>query len=147
MNCLADTNILTALVKRQSFQYLNVRHALTTLRKRGDKICIVPQSLIEFWAVATRPVDVNGLGLDSVKASLEVRKFKRYFILYNESANIFNEWEKLVVKYKILGKNVHDARLVAAMVEHQIETLITFNHQDFKRFDEIKVISPSDIAG
>lgn len=146
MNYLADTNILTALVQRQSLRYLNARKTLTEIRKGGDAICIVPQSLIEFWAVATRPRDVNGLGLNAAQALLQVRKFKRYFILYDESGNIFNEWEKLVGKYNILGKNVHDARLVAAMIDHGIDSLITFNDKDFKRFDEIKVISPNKIS-
>ncbi|HSK74585.1 MAG TPA: hypothetical protein VK892_22995 [Pyrinomonadaceae bacterium] len=35
------------------------------------------------------------------------------------------------------GKNVHDARLTAAMIKHKISHLLTFNVKDFKRFVEI----------
>jgi hypothetical protein len=29
---------------------------------RGDEIFLVPQVLVEFWSVATRPDEVNGHG-------------------------------------------------------------------------------------
>ena len=40
----------------------------------------------------------------------------------------------------------HDARLVAAMVRHSISHLLTFNEQDFARYNEIAVIVPSAAA-
>ncbi|WP_238993744.1 hypothetical protein [Calothrix sp. PCC 6303] len=55
-------------------------------------------------------------------------------------------WEQLVVKYQVKGKQVHDTRLVAAMIAHQITHLLTFNTDDFKRFTEITVIEPRDIS-
>ena len=79
MSYLSDTNILSALTKRQNPQYSDARRALTVLRKQGAKLCIVPQNLIEFWAIATRPMTANGLGLSIAKTSLEIRKFKGYF--------------------------------------------------------------------
>jgi len=46
----------------------------------------------------------------------------------------------------VLGKNVHDARLVAAMLEHNITHLLTLNVKDFKRFDEITVVDPAEVT-
>ncbi len=145
MMVLADSNILTALTKRNSREYPGVRHSLKVLRGQGDKVYLVPQNFIEFWSVATRPVDVNGLGLEPDKAALEIRKFKRYFNFLDDVPSIFAEWEALVKKHKVLGRNVHDARLVATMTAHQITHLLTFNGKDFKRFDEITVIDPNDL--
>lgn len=105
----------------------------------------MPQNLIEFWAIATRPTTANGLGLSIVKTSLEIRKFKRYFTVYNDIPNIFAEWENLVLKHNVSGKNVHDTRLVAAMLTHNITHLLTFNTKDFKRFTEVTVIDPQNI--
>ncbi len=105
----------------------------------------MPQNLIEFWAIATRPTSANGLGLDHAKASLEIKKFKRFFIFYDNESNIYAEWENLVTDYKTSGKNVHDARLVAAMITHKITHLLTFNTKDFKRYTEIIVIDPRSI--
>lgn len=146
MTYLADSNILTSLANSKSPQYTNVRRSLTFLRNHGEKICLVPQNFIEFWSVATRPASANGLGLDITKTSLEIRKFKRYFPFIDDVPNIFNEWENLVVKYQVSGKNVHDARLVAVMIEHKITHLLTFNIKDFKRFNEIIVVDPKKIG-
>jgi len=99
MSHLADTNILSSLAKRQSSQYAEVRRALTILRNRGEKICLVAQNLIEFWAIATRSTNANGLGLSITKTFHEVRKFKRYFTFYDDAPGIFAEWENLVFKH------------------------------------------------
>jgi hypothetical protein len=45
----------------------------------------------------------------------------------------------------ILGKNAHDARLVAAMLVHGIPQILTFNNQHFQRFPGIVVLSPQDV--
>ena len=55
------------------------------------------------------------------------------------------EWERLVDHYQVKGKNGHDARLVAAMIVHGIERLLTFNVADFRRYREITVISPESV--
>lgn len=118
---------------------------MTTLRKRRDKLCLVPQNLIEYWAVATRPAEANGLDLRPDETAHEVRKFKTYFHFFNDGPDIFQEWERLVLKHQVIGKNVHDARLVAAMLEHGITHLLTFNGKDFKRFNEITVLDPYQV--
>jgi predicted nucleic acid-binding protein len=145
MSYLSDTNILSALTKRQNPQYSDVRRALTVLRKQSVKLCLIPQNLIEFWAIATRPMTANGLGLSIAKTSLEIRKFKRYFTFYDDAPNIFAEWENLVLKHNVSGKKVHDTRLVAAMLTHNITHLLTFNVKDFKRFSEITIVDPQSV--
>ena len=145
MSYLADSNILTRLTQKQSPHYPFARRAVISLRKQGEEICIVPQNLIEFWSVATRPAVNNGLGLTTSEAKLEIRKFKRIFKFYDDDSKIYAEWENLVAKYQVLGKNVHDARLVAAMIRHKLSHLLTFNIKDFKRFVEITVIDPQNL--
>lgn len=145
MTYLADSNILTSLAKAKSSQYTEVRQSLTLLRKSGEIVCIVPQNLIEFWAVATRPISVNGLSLSVEKTSLEVKKFKRYFHFIDDEPNIFSRWEGLAIKHQVSGKNAHDTRLVAAMLEHKITHLLTFNVKDFARFNEITVVDPKSL--
>lgn len=142
MSYLADSNILSRLAQPQNPHHAIARRAIITLRQQGAEICLVPQNLIEFWAVATRPITSNGLGLTIAEAKYEVRKFKRLFTVYDDIPNIFAEWENLVLKHNVSGKNVHDTRLVAAMLTHNITHLLTFNVKDFKRFGEITVVDP-----
>ncbi|GAA6616251.1 hypothetical protein [Scytonema sp. NUACC26] len=46
---------------------------------------------------------------------------------------------------KFTGNPSHDARLVAAMIAHNLTNLLTFNTSDFRRFSEITAIAPHNI--
>ncbi|MDD1419557.1 type II toxin-antitoxin system VapC family toxin [Dolichospermum sp. ST_sed1] len=146
MKYLVDTNILLRLVQKNSPMHLDTQRAILTLKKQGDFLCIIPQNIIEFWAVSTRPLDKNGLGLSITQAEEESEKLKKIFILELDTPQIFTEWESLVIKYQVMGKQVHDARLAAAMVAHNITHLLTFNVDDFKRFSDIVVVDPRSIV-
>ncbi|NEQ66499.1 MAG: PIN domain-containing protein [Symploca sp. SIO2D2] len=69
MNYLVDTNVLLRLVQKDSPMHPDARKSIILLRRQGVSLCIVPQNLIEFWAVATRPISSNGLGLSIDEAS------------------------------------------------------------------------------
>jgi predicted nucleic acid-binding protein len=146
MKCLVDTNILLRLVQKNSPMHLDTQRAILKLKKQGEFLCIIPQNIIEFWAVATRPLDKNGLGLSITQAEEESEKLKKIFILELDTPQIFTEWESLVIKYQVMGKQVHDARLAAAMVAHNITHLLTFNVDDFKRFSDIVVVDPRSVV-
>jgi predicted nucleic acid-binding protein len=51
-----------------------------------------------------------------------------------------------VVRHQVSGKQVYDARIVAAMLVHNLTHLLTFNDGDFKRFTEITVVNPRDVT-
>ena len=55
---------------------------------------------------------------------------------------MYLEWRRLVVTHSVAGVQVHDARLVAAMLVHGIPRLLTLNDRDFSRFTEISAIHP-----
>ncbi|MFN0277375.1 MAG: type II toxin-antitoxin system VapC family toxin [Pyrinomonadaceae bacterium] len=146
MSYVADSNILTALSQKKSSQYIYVEQAIAEFRQKKENIVIFPQNLVEFWAVATRPLEANGLNLSIEKTVSEMRRFRRNFTFVNELPDLFFEWEILVQKYQVKGKNVHDARIVAAMMQHGITHLLTFNVKDFNRFDEITVVDPKEFV-
>jgi predicted nucleic acid-binding protein len=113
---------------------------LKALRAGNETLHITQQNIVEFWVVATRPIDANGLGFTTRQAAEEVGALKRLFLLLPELP-LQDAWERLVVEYRVSGKNAHDARLVAAMVVHGIESILTFNTQDFLRYGEIRVLN------
>lgn len=119
--------------------------ALVKLRVDGEQLALVAQNLYEFWAVATRPVADNGLGLSATEATVEISRFRRYFTIYGDIPNILHEWESLVTAHGVMGKNAHDARLVAAMKQHGIQNLMTYNIRDFQRYAGIHLHTPQDI--
>ncbi len=79
------------------------------------------------------------------KTDIEIKRLETLFILLPDSPAIYPQWRTLVKQYNVKGVNVHDTRIVAAMLVHEISHLLTFNVEDFKRFIEITIVHPNDI--
>ena len=112
MAILLDTNVLLRLVQKGHSHSALAAHATNTLDARNETMLIAHQSIIEFWSVATRPISANGLGLTTEDAEFELDELKKLFRILPELP-VHEEWQRIVVKYRISGKSVHDARLVA----------------------------------
>jgi predicted nucleic acid-binding protein len=143
MKVLLDTNILLRLSNPGDSQHALTKSALAMLESSGDEAVIVPQVLYEYWVVATRPLENNGFGLSPEIADQAVTKWTSLFRLLLDERGVFTHWRDLVKTNQVKGKTAHDARLVAAMIRHNVTRLLTFNWQDFARFTQIEVISPS----
>jgi predicted nucleic acid-binding protein len=154
MNVQLDTNILTRLAQPSHPFHAVALEALRNLQSAVHVPCVVPQNLFEFWAVATRRVEDNGLGLSVAEAKAELETIKNAFVLFLDSPLLLDEWEKLVIAYECKGKAAHDARIVAAMNIHGTKQLLTFNVRDFVRYTGVTVLdaaslgcSPPPLAG
>ena len=139
---LADTNLLLRLADPASSQHPIATAALGRLFRQGDEVFLTPQNLIEFWAVATRPIEGNGFGWNSERTAQEVAELQKRFPLLPDSPEIFPRWLELVKQLPVHGKRVHDARLVAVLQAHAVGHLITFNLSDFASFPGLLLISP-----
>ena len=142
---LLDTNILLRIIEPAHPMHQTAVDALVVLTQAKETICIVPQTLYEFWVVATRPRAHNGLGLPPAAAHAYCTGFVAVYHFLNDSTALFGEWQSLVLRTATTGKTAHDARLVAAMTVHGITRLLTFNANNFQRFAGITVLTPADI--
>ncbi|MBE9183973.1 PIN domain-containing protein [Microcoleus sp. LEGE 07076] len=145
MPFLVDTNILLRSIDTAHPMNHDAVNAVITLRDRGEQLYIVPQNLIEFWNVCTRPIQRNGLGRTATEAEAEINRLKQLFPLLLDTEAIYQEWERLVITYKVIGVNVHDARLVAAMLVHGLTHILTFNIADFARYSQITAVNPPTV--
>ncbi|QDV73218.1 type II toxin-antitoxin system VapC family toxin [Botrimarina mediterranea] len=143
---LVDANVLLRLVQPSHSMHPVALEALSRLRQGSQLLAVVPQILYEYWVVATRPTDVNGLGLTAEEADADVAKLIQRFRLLRDERSVFERWHELVVEHKVLGKNAHDARLVAAMQRHGMSRLLTFNGGDFNRYSGVEVLNPQTVA-
>ena len=125
--------------------YSQATGALNVLLEGEDLVCLATQNLVEFWNVCTRPLNRNGLGMTVTQTNAELTKLERIFSILSNSTAIYPEWRRLVTVHSVMGVQVHDTRLVAAMLVHGITHVLTFNTSDFKRFTEITVVHPLDI--
>jgi len=144
MSVLVDTNVL---LRRGDPTHLLNELAVNSVAKllgSGEPVCFTMQNVSEFWNVATRPSENNGLGLP-VEFVLEVvEDMDKEFILLPDNAAVYEEWKSLVVRHKVLGSKVHDAKLVAAMHVHEVSQILTFNTTDFARYD-VEALHPSSV--
>ncbi len=131
---LVDTNVLLRFVHRSDPRHEIVRTAIFKLRSDNHQLRVTSQNFIEFWNVSTRPVRQNGFGLTAIQANRLLQIAERLFPLLPDSPAIYLKWRKLVVDCAVSGVQVHDARLVAAMLVNNITHILTFNTSDFSRY-------------
>lgn len=103
-------------------------------------LVLAPQILYEFYAVATRSHDRNGLGLTQQEALEEVKILQDSYTILPENEQILSNWMLLLENIEIKGKTTHDSKLVAYMLSHQIKYFYTLNQSDFKRYENNKLI-------
>ena len=143
---LMDTNILLRYADTGAGQHSLIVQALEILALRQNEVVMVPQTVYEFWSVATCPADKNGLGWTTTEVSNVIGKVIKRFLLLPDTPDIFENWLELVTRFEVKGKQVHDARIVAAMQTHNVATLLTLNTKDFARYAEIEAVHPEDIS-
>lgn len=148
MSYLLDTNILLRSIEAGHSQQMIARLAIERLALSSEALYVAPQNLIEFWVVATRPTLANGLGLTPNQALNEIRHFEAAFSVTVDNTAVFTEWKRLVEAYGVIGLPSHDTRLVAVMRVNNIESVLTFNGADFKRYVAgagIVIVNPVDV--
>jgi predicted nucleic acid-binding protein len=144
MNVLLDANILCRMAQPGHAHHRAATDATDVLQLRGDIVCLIPQTLYEFWVVATRPTAVNGLGLPVAAVDAEVQRLQSIFPTLYDSMTVFREWLQLVSAHQVSGRSAHDARLVAAMAAHGLTHLLTFNTPDFAPLPRRHRTAPDD---
>lgn len=132
MAVFLDTSILARLANTTDASYPVAVAAVLELRRRGESLSISAQNLVEFRNFAARPIVANGLGLSAAEAQVKADDFEASFGLLPETPTIFPEWKSLVIAAGTIGKQVHDARLVAVCEVHGITNLMTFNTAHFR---------------
>jgi predicted nucleic acid-binding protein len=143
-----DTNVLVGAIQTFDLQlHRTARHAVKYLYRQGEQLVCFPQNFVEFWNVSTRPANANGLGFSPEQAARYVDRFQVFLRLLPETPEVFPTWRKLVLDHRVSGIQVHDARIVAAMTVHQVNKILSFDLDDFRRYTGISVVHPTDVSG
>ena len=143
MSVLIDTNILLRSAQPSHPLCFQATRAVVTLLKQSETVFFCPQNIAEFWNVATRPVNANGLGFSHAEVLSEVANIEDLLTLLPDSPTIYAEWKRLVNEHKVQGIKVFDARLVAVANAFGVGSILTFNAADFRRYGTITVLDPA----
>ncbi|ASC70335.1 hypothetical protein XM38_012730 [Halomicronema hongdechloris C2206] len=142
---LLDTNIVLRFSNPSDEQHRLVTEAVATLLMHADECYLTAQVLIELWVVATRPVDVNGLGWSVEQTHNIIAQLLERFPVAEERPQIFSTWLAVVTKNQIKGKRTHDARIVAVMTTCDISHILTLNPDDFTGMSGVAVVHPQEV--
>ncbi|MGD1091831.1 MAG: PIN domain-containing protein [Bryobacteraceae bacterium] len=146
MSVLVDTNILLRSIEPPHPQHAIAVGAVYQLLAEGTPVYFTLQNIAEFWNVATRPSESNGLGLSITSTLGEVEKIEGLLTLLRDTPAVYAEWKRIIVELGVSGVKVHDARLVATMKTHGVRSLLTFDVDDFTRYTGIEVIHPKAVV-
>lgn len=142
---LLDTNVVIRLCNPNDVQHNLATKAVSCLLAQGDECFLTAQIIVEFWVVATRPVEVNGLGWTVEQTRRTINQLLDRFPLLEESSDIFANWLDLVTTNNVMGKRTHDVRILTEMLSHEVTHLLTFNTRDFIVIPNIGIVNPQQL--
>src|ERR1700676_2622580 len=115
MSIIIDSNILCRLARSDDPQHEDAKKAVEICLERKEELLLTPQAQREFWVVATRPAENNGLGMTATEAAKQLKDFEKFSTFHPDTPAVHQNWQHLVVQYQVSGKEAHDAGFVAAM--------------------------------
>lgn len=98
MAFVLDNSVLVRLADQDDPQHGLVALALKTIETAGEPLILIPQAVREFWVVATRPQENNGLGRTPKEAERIIAGFERYFTIMPDTAAVYDPLESSGVK-------------------------------------------------
>lgn len=138
---LIDTKILLRFAIRSHPLHPTVRAAIHKLKQENHSLYVTSQNCVEFWNVATRPIDRNGFGFTPAETDKFLRLIEQIFTVLADSYMVYSTWRSLVVQFNVSGVQVHDARLIAIMLANNITHILTLNTRDFVRYASAGIIA------
>jgi predicted nucleic acid-binding protein len=144
---MLDTNVILSATDAGRAEHHQAMLIFNVWAGRGTTLYASGQIMREYLAVATRPADKNGLDLKQADALANVRAFRTRTSLLVEDSRVADRLLGLLDETPCTGKQVHDANVVATMLVHGIDSLITINVADFARFGHQITVIPLASVG
>ncbi|RYG47439.1 PIN domain-containing protein [bacterium] len=142
LRILLDTNIALRLYDIEGPFHLQVESYIKRRGGGADTFLIAPQVLFELRVVMTRPIHSNGYGQSAADFTLASQRLMRFTEFNPDPPDLLERWLNICARHEILGKQSHDARLVAWMEAYNVEAILTLNPRHFAAFTGIQVLTP-----
>ena len=110
MRVLVDTNILLRSAQPNHPLCTQAAQAVSKLIRQKDGVFFCSQNIAEFWNVATRPADQNGLGLSHEEALQEVASIEKLLTLLPDIPAIYAAWKEIVSDHRVQGETTANRR-------------------------------------
>ena len=137
-----DTNILVYAHRRESTFHDRARQAVATLAGATSAWAIPWPCLHEFYGVVTNARAFPAAST-MAQASTQISHWlaSPSLVLLHESVGHWNALSALLREGRVVGGQVHDARIAAICLEHGVREFWTAD-RDFNRFPSLPVRNP-----
>jgi toxin-antitoxin system PIN domain toxin len=137
-----DTNLLVYAHREESPFHVAAKSSLERLADSGLTWGLPWPCVHEFLAVVTNP----RLFKTPIPVALALQKmeyFKNCFTLHflGETESYWLRFKQILIESKMVGPQVHDARIAAICLENGVRTLWTAD-RDFSRIAGLKLVNP-----
>lgn len=141
-----DTNVLLrAMIPRMTL-HQEAEAMIQRMWTEHVELWVSRQVIREYLVQVTHPNTFSPtLEIGQILAQIEV--IAVLFRVADETQAVTNELLNLLETHPTRGKQIHDANIVATMLTYDIDTLLTMNVEDVKRFnDVIEIVALRDEA-
>jgi len=134
---LLDTNVLVAATDETRSGHVRARELLADDER---ELIVTTQVVREYLVMATRPQAANGLGLSGQAAAANLDDLLLGVEVFPDSGVAASVLMGFVHRDVALGKQVHDANLVAQALHHGLDVIVTDNVRYYRRFADLIAI-------
>ncbi len=140
---LLDTNILVYAMDGSSPHHAASRAVLEQARSSEARLCVVPQSLAEFYSLVTNPKRVT-----SPKSPKEALAVVEAILLLPGlevlpiPLDVVARWIDICRNHPVKGPRIYDLQIVAVMLANGVRRICTLDRSDFEPFADIIVETP-----
>ena len=137
-----DTNVLVYASVEDSPYHAQAQSVIERINSREVDAFLSLQVLAEFYATITNPRKMVR-PLSPEEATEAVRRYLQSgMVKLHIGESTFSLTMRLAAQYQLKGPNIFDAQIAATMLDNGINTIITADEADFRRFEGIEVVNP-----
>ena len=138
-----DTNVLVRARFTVAPSHDLARARLLEALGREERLRISRQIVREYLAVVTRS-QVWSAPLPMSAALQDIDWFVSEFDILEDGPHVTHVLAKLCREVPVAGRQIHDANIVATLLAHAEQRLLTFDQGDFRRYGgRISLIDPA----
>ncbi len=136
-----DTNVLIYANVASAPMHSQALTTLNNLWTSGEVLWISRQVIREYVANVTRP-QTYAAPMPATNVIARVQYFEQTFQVAEDTSTVTGKLRDLLKSIVIGGKQMHDANIVASMLSHGIDNLLTHNVTDFNRYNHLITVIP-----
>ena len=126
---IVDTNILLYLKNQIPDFSKRAFDKIALMLSKGYKLAVAEQNIREFLVVQTNLSEIKKI--EKFEIQNEFSLITSEFEIFYPSIASLESLKNYIYKYKLVGKKIHDANIVAVAAANNVPSIMTHNSSDF----------------